>query len=92
MYGEESYLKKQYKDKLSKAMLPEGDTLNYAYFEGKGTDASQVIDFAETLPFFCPETPICCWKTQVFFKSASGDLGRVYQKYAGDSLPSFCGE
>ena len=30
LYGEESYLKKQYKDRLSKAMLPEGDTMNDA--------------------------------------------------------------
>ena len=54
LYGEESYLKKQYKDRLSKAMLPEGDTMNYAYYEGKGTDVKQVIDLAETLPFFAP--------------------------------------
>ena len=36
LYGEEAYLKKQYKDRLTKAMLPEGDTVNYAYYEGKG--------------------------------------------------------
>lgn len=73
LYGEESYLKKQYKDKLSKAMLPEGDTMNYAYFEGKGTDAGQVIDLAETLPFFAPRRLIVLEDTG-FFKSASGDL------------------
>ena len=30
LFGEEAYLKKQYKDRLTKAMLPEGDTMNYA--------------------------------------------------------------
>ena len=30
LYGEEAYLKKQYKNKLTKAMLPEGETVNYA--------------------------------------------------------------
>ena len=31
LYGEEDYLKKQYRDRLVKAMLPEGDTVNYAH-------------------------------------------------------------
>ena len=48
LYGEEAYLKKQYKDKLTKAMLPEGDTVNYAYYEGKGTNPAELIDLAET--------------------------------------------
>ena len=30
LFGEESYLKKQYKNKLSRAILPEDDTVNYA--------------------------------------------------------------
>ena len=29
LYGEEAYLKKQYRDRLTKAVLPEGDTVNY---------------------------------------------------------------
>ena len=45
-------MKKQYKDRFIKAMLPEGDTMNYAYYEGKNTDIKEVIDLAETLPFF----------------------------------------
>ena len=73
LYGEESYLKKQYKDRLSKAMLPEGDTMNYAYYEGKGTDVKQVIDLAETLPFFAPRRLIVMEDTG-FFKSASPEL------------------
>ena len=36
LYGEEVYLKKQYKDRLSKAIVNEGDTMNYSYYEGKG--------------------------------------------------------
>ena len=52
LFGEESYLKKQYKNKLSRAILPEDDTVNYAYYEGKGIRAEELIDLAETLPFF----------------------------------------
>ena len=53
LYGEEAYLKKQYRDRLTKALLPEGDTMNFAHFEGKGVDVKSVIDLSETLPFFC---------------------------------------
>ena len=52
LYGEEVYLKKQYKDKLVKAMTTEGDTMNFSAFEGKDTVTGQLIDLAETLPFF----------------------------------------
>ena len=38
LYGEEAYLKKQYRDRLTKALLPEGNTMNFAHFEGKGVD------------------------------------------------------
>ena len=40
LYGEEDYLKKQYKDRFVKAMVPEGDTMNYSYFEGKKTSVA----------------------------------------------------
>ena len=35
LYGEESYLKRQYRERLVRAMIPEGDTMNYAVYEGK---------------------------------------------------------
>ncbi|MCL2864461.1 MAG: DNA polymerase III subunit delta [Lachnospiraceae bacterium] len=52
LYGEESYLKKQFRKRFAEAMFPAGDTMNYAYFEGKSIDVGGVIDLAETLPFF----------------------------------------
>ena len=52
LYGEETYLRLQYRDKLKKALIPDGDTMNYHYFEGKGVETAQLIDLAETLPFF----------------------------------------
>ena len=33
--GEEAYLRNQYKKKLRDALVAEGDTMNYAYYEGK---------------------------------------------------------
>ena len=52
LYGEEAYLKKQYKDKITEAMFPDGDRMNYAYYEGKGINPGELIDLAETMPFF----------------------------------------
>ena len=79
LYGEEAYLKKQYKERFIRAMLPEGDTMNYAYYEGKNTDIKEVIDLAETLPFFA-ERRLIVFENTGFFKSAGADLA----DYIGD--------
>lgn len=73
LYGEEAYLKKQYKDKLTKAILPEGDTVNYAYYEGKGILPGELIDLAETMPFFA-ERRLIVVENSGFFKNASPEL------------------
>ena len=73
LYGEEAYLKKQYKDKLTKAMLPEGDTVNYAYYEGKGTNPAELIDLAETMPFFA-DRRLTVVENSGFFKNATPEL------------------
>lgn len=73
LYGEEGYLKRQYKERFTKAMLPEGDTMNYAYYEGKNVDVREVIDLAETLPFFS-ECRLIVFENTGFFKSAGAEL------------------
>ena len=73
LYGEEAYLKKQYKDKLRNAMVSTGDNMNYAYYEGKGINVNEVIDLAETLLFFAERRLIVLEDTG-FFKSASAEL------------------
>lgn len=71
LYGEENYLKKQYKERFVKALLPEGDIMNYAHYEGKGIDVREVIDLAETMPFFA-ERRVLVFENTGFFKSAAG--------------------
>lgn len=51
LYGEEGYLRRQYRDKLKGALLAEGDSMNLARYEGKGVSVPEIIDLAETLPF-----------------------------------------
>lgn len=69
IYGPEDYLRRQYRDKLKNAILPEGDTMNYNYYEGKGIDVNEVIAMAETLPFFADHRLIILENTG-FFASA----------------------
>lgn len=52
LYGEETYLIRQYRDKLVKAFFPEVDTMNMSTFEGQDVNPKEIIDLAETLPFF----------------------------------------
>ena len=50
--GDEDYLRLQYRDKLVKALLGEGDKMNLSRYNGKKTQQDKVIEMAETLPFF----------------------------------------
>lgn len=52
LYGEEAYLRKQYRDKLKESLVPEGDTMNCSIFAGKDINANEVADMAGTMPFF----------------------------------------
>lgn len=73
LYGEEAYLKKQYKTRLTKAIIPEGDTMNYSYYEGKNISVPEIIDLAETMPFFAAHRLIVV-ENSGFFKTASPEL------------------
>lgn len=73
LYGEEEYLKNQYKKQLRNALLPEDDTINYAYFEGKSISMHEVISLAETMPFFAERRVIFMENTGLF-KSGGQEL------------------
>lgn len=77
-------MKKQYKDKLTKAILPDGDTVNYAYYEGKGINPAELIDLAETMPFFA-ERRLIVIENSGFFKSATPELAD-YMKNMPDTV------
>jgi len=49
--GTEDYLRRVYLGRLSKAILPEQDTMNRTVFEGSKTDPMEVLASAVTLPF-----------------------------------------
>ena len=73
LYGEEAYLKRSYKEKMKNAMVGKEDTMNYNYFVGKGISIPEIIDIAETMPFFA-DRRLLIVENSGFFKSAN-ELG-----------------
>ena len=69
LYGEETYLRLQYRDRLRGALTEPGDTMNYHYFEGKDTDPARLIDLAQTMPFFAERRVIFVENSGFFRKS-----------------------
>ncbi len=72
-YGEEPYLKQQYREKLQAALLPTEDTMNFSRFAGRGVSIREIIDLGETLPFFAPRRVILLEDTG-FFKNKCEEL------------------
>ena len=52
LYGEERYLRRQYREKLLAALCGGDDTMNTHFYEGRDVPVEDIIDLAETLPFF----------------------------------------
>ena len=73
LYGDEEYLKLQYKNKLLRALVTEGDTMNFSRFEGKEAQGPALIDLAETMPFFA-EHRVILVEDSGFFKNAAPQL------------------
>lgn len=66
LYGEEAYLRSQYKDKLKTALLGDGDAMNFHYFEGKDVRSQEVIDLAQTMPFLAERRVIMLENSGLF--------------------------
>lgn len=76
LYGEEDYLRSQYRDKVKKALTGDDDSMNYHYFEGKDIPVGEIIDLAETLPFFADRRVILIENSGLF-------------KHGGESLAEY---
>ncbi len=66
LYGEEAYLRSQYRDKLKTALLGDGDAMNYHYYEGRDVSVGEVIDLAETMPFLAERRVIILENSGLF--------------------------
>ncbi len=72
LFGEEAFLRNSYKKRLQEAIVGD-DTMNLSRFEGKGTDADELIRLADTMPFFA-ERRLILVEDSGFFKNASESL------------------
>jgi DNA polymerase-3 subunit delta len=73
LYGEESYLRKAYRNKLKDALSNPNDHMNVTYYEGKETNPLEVIDLAETMPFLASHRLIMI-ENSGFFKNSCEQL------------------
>ncbi len=73
LFGEEAYLKNQYRKKLQDALVSPDDTVNLNLYEGKNISVKELIDQAETMPFFS-ERRLLVVEDSGFFKNASQEL------------------
>lgn len=69
LYGEEQYLIRQYRDKLQKAVAGD-DTMNLGVFSGEAINQKEIVDLAETLPFFAERRLILIEDSGLFKKGA----------------------
>lgn len=73
LYGEELYLKLQYKQNLLRALNPDGDSMNYNHYAGKGINIRELIDLCETMPFFADYRVILI-EDSGFFRNKTEEL------------------
>ena len=87
-YGEEAYLKQQYKNRLKNAVLPEGDTINLSIYGGKGIDVKEMIAQADTMPFFA-EHRLLLIEDSGFFKNANQQLAEYIPSIPEETIMLF---
>ena len=79
LYGEEDYLKLQYKDKLVSALVSVDDNMNYTVYEGKNIDVPNLLETGETLPFFSDNRVIVVENSGLFKKTPDDFTKRLEQ-------------
>lgn len=69
LYGSESYLRQSYAKRLCEAIVPESDSMNRLVLDGDKIREGEIIDFAETIPFFA-DYRLVLIKDSQFFKGS----------------------
>ncbi len=79
LYGEETYLLRQYAKMLQNALVSPDDKINLSKMEGKSTDVNQLIGTAQTMPFFAEHRCIVV-SDSGFFKKSSEELAAYIEE------------
>lgn len=80
LYGEEGYLKKQYRDKIATALADKDDNMNYNYYEGNKISVGEVLDLGDTMPFFS-ERRVLVIENSGWFKKAPEDIEKRIEAF-----------
>ena len=78
LYGEEAYLKRQYRQKLRQALAAEGDAMNVSQYQGAPINPGEIIDLAETLPFFA-DRRVIVMETAACLNMAGNSWRNIYR-------------
>lgn len=71
LYGEEGYLRNGYAHALAKALIPDGNSMNFNHYVGENMDEREVISQADTMPFFAECRVILIEDTGIFTRAAN---------------------
>lgn len=88
LFGEEDYLKRQYKDKLLAALVNPEDNMNLNYFEGSNISIQSVLDLGTTLPFFSDNRLIVI-ENSGLFKKALEDIEKQFEAFPDSTYVIF---
>lgn len=69
--GDQAYLRQQNRNRLRDALLGDGDRMNLALYSGMDVTAREVVEQAQTLPFFADRRVILLENSVFFSKKAS---------------------
>lgn len=88
LFGEQDYLKQQYKDKLVNALVDPEDNMNLNYFEGNGISIQNVLDLGDTLPFFS-ENRVIVIENSGLLKKTTEDIEKRLEAFPDSSYLIF---
>lgn len=92
--GEQAYLRLQNRDKLVKTLMGDGDAMNLSRFTGSEVTARELIETAQTLPFFADRRVLVLENTGLLSpksasKSVTGSKTAASISEEADKIASF---
>ena len=84
LFGEETYLRKQFRDKMKAALADGTGELNTLSAKGTGIDPQELVNFAETVPFLASHRTVIVEESG-FFKNGCDILEDYFKQ-----LPATC--
>ena len=96
IYGEESFLVKEYENKLKESIIPAGaETMNLSVFDGKGFSGKEISEAIDTMPFFSEYRLVIVRDSGLFTTGRKDDtdlLAEYVKSIPDTSVLVFCNE